>query len=222
MPLFMFTVELDGVHYPVISAKTHPSFQAKHPEEGGDIMLFYFHNPNSTAIVVRLNADRTVPSVGDLSSVAGYGLTSPQWKARPVCLQEVTDLEIEDCRAAPEWWFHTAPELICTRHGPSQGNVCTFDSGSPLLVLLQHKQQQQQLDDGDSGVRNNTTNNNNQHEQIGIVSLGDNDGGEPLCSNEFAGFTPVALYYDWIQENLPTAQDSKVTVVATITRVKAQ
>jgi hypothetical protein len=205
MPLFMFTVELDGIHYPVQSAKTHPSFKAKHPEEGGDVMLFYFHNPNSNVVAVRLNADGSVPRFGGLSSVAGYGLTKPEWKARPVRLQEVTDLEIEDCRAAPEWWFHKAPGLICTRTGPSQANVCTFDSGSPLLLQLNQN--------GGSARNNNNTSKNEQHEQIGIVSLADNDEGEPLCSNEFAGFTPVALYYDWILENLATTNVLGTSVV---------
>jgi hypothetical protein len=181
----MFTVEVNGKHYAVHSAKTHPSFDAKHPEDGSDLMLLYFRNNRNNMNandVVHLNSDITLPLVNDVVSVAGYGLTSANWKARPSSLQEATDLEIVDCQDTPEWWFHEDPHLICTKAGPSQANVCTFDSGSPLF-------------------QNETT-------QIGILSLGDNDG-QPLCSNIYAGLTPVAFYYDWIQENLPITKNDE-------------
>jgi Trypsin len=181
MPLFMLNVEMDGVHYAVQSAKTYPSFNEQDPEEGGDLMLLYFDNPDHrNSHVVRLNPDPTVPNPSDVVSLAGYGLESGNWKDRSSCLQEVLDLEVANCQDAPQWWFHTG-NLLCTRNGPSHANVCTFDSGSPLLQ-------------GET--------------QVGIVSLGDDDDN-PSCSNVFAGLTPVALYYDWIHDNLPRIDQEK-------------
>jgi hypothetical protein len=179
LPLLMFTVELQGTHYAVQSARTHPLFQAEHPELGADLMLLYFENDNATHTpLVELNTDEAVPSAGTPVSFCGKGLVSPSWSARPACLQEVMDLQVTPCSKEPGF----ENESLCTKPGKSRANVCDFDSGSPLLL-----------------ERNNV--------QIGLTSVGEMDASG-LCASGYVAFTSVALYFDWIQEQLPGLKDT--------------
>jgi hypothetical protein len=181
LPLLLFTVELQGTHYPVQLAKVHPMFQADHRELGADLMLMYFENDNSTHTpLVELNTDNAVPSVGTTPvSFCGKGLVGPRWSARPACLQEVTDLQVASCSKEPGF----ENETLCTKPGKSGANVCDFDSGSPLLLE------------------------SNTNVQIGLTSIGEMDASG-LCASGYVAFTSVALYFDWIQEQLPDLEDN--------------
>lgn len=178
LPLWLFTVELQGTHYPVQSARMHPNFQADHPELGADLMLLYFENDNSTHTpLVELNTDKMVPSIGTPVAFCGKGLVGPRWSARPSCLQEVTDLQISSCSKEPGF----ENESLCTKPGKSRANVCDFDSGSPLLL-----------------ESNNV--------QLGLTSMGEMDASG-LCASGYVAYTSVALYFDWIQEQLPYLEE---------------
>jgi hypothetical protein len=181
LPLILFSVEVKGIHYSIQNAKTHPDFDPQHPEKGNDLMLLHLYREVPSPDLVALNSDTHIPRVPQLLSLTGYGLTDARWGARPKTLQQVTDLLSVRCDDAPESWFHDNPDLICTRSGPSGANVCTFDSGSPLLM--------DHVDDNKGMI------------QVGIASLGDG-ATNPGCSQIFAAYTPVAPFYQWIQASL--------------------
>mmetsp|Transcript_26576 Transcript_26576/g.40213 ORF Transcript_26576/g.40213 Transcript_26576/m.40213 type:complete len:266 (+) Transcript_26576:212-1009(+) len=186
-PLFMFHVEIQGESFSIKSAKTHPNFDVKQPQLGNDLVLLYLSHPvpNPNTTIVKLNSDTAVPSLSNLLSVAGFGLTEPHWSARPKRLQQVTDLLSVNCTQVPEPWFHDDNhDMICTRSGLSRANVCTFDSGSPLLLLEESEEMV----------------------QVGITSIGD-AGTNPGCSTLYAGFTAIVHYYEWIQSNLPSRME---------------
>lgn len=187
-PLFLFHVEIHGESFSIESAKTHPNFDVKQPQLGNDLVLLYLSKPvpNHNSAIVQLNSDPAVPSVSNILSVAGFGLTEPNWSARPKRLQQVTDLISINCTQVPEPWFHDSQHMICTRSGLSRANVCTFDSGSPLLLVDEESSEMMV--------------------QVGITSIGD-AGKNPGCSTLYAGFTAIAHYYEWIQSNLPSRID---------------
>lgn len=175
----MFTVELQGTHYRVRTAKTHPDYHAYRREMGGDLMLLYFDNDDSTQTsLVQLNTDDSLPALGTTVGMCGKGLIGPSWSARPPSLQEVTDLQVAACPA--EISFEN--ETLCTKPGKSQANVCDFDSGSPLLLLEDNI-------------------------QIGITSMGQMDSSG-LCATVYVGFTQVSRYHSWIQDQLPTLPEA--------------
>lgn len=127
-----------------------------------DIMLVKLTDP-STQTPIELNFDTSIPSVGDVVTVIGFGLTSEVDSASNELLTVNVDIISDD--VCSDLYANLVPEIvICAGVTAGGRDACSGDGGGPLL----------------------TTDNL----QIGIVSFGNGCGrpDTPAVYTEIAAF----------------------------------